>query len=188
MENLSQTVTRLLRSIKTGEDGAYDDLLPVVYDELKDMAQRALGKLPAGQTLQATALVNEAYLRLASEENDWDSRRHFFFVAARAMRDILVDQARRKASLKRGGGWNRAEAGEITVAAEASATDLLALEEALTRLAVDDPEGARLVELRFFAGLSQEETARVLGVSKRTVQRDWRLVRARLFRDLSMDV
>lgn len=187
MNTAPQTVTRLLGELSAGKNEAFEELVPVLYGELKGIARGALRKLPAGETLQATALVNEAYLKLANAELDFENRRHFFYAAARAMRDVLVDEARRKASLKRGAGWNRSDPSQLTVATEVPALDLLALEEALVKLGSDDPDGARLVELVFFAGLSQEEAASVMGVSTRTVQRDWRHIRARLFRELTKE-
>jgi RNA polymerase sigma factor (TIGR02999 family) len=154
------------------------DLLPAVYDELRRLAQALTGQLRPGQTLQATALVHEACLRLV-EDNDpgWQGRRHFFGAAARAMRQILVDQARRKGSHKRGGKGRRVELAEGLAYVEPPADDLLALDEAIEKLQAHKPHLAEVVLLRHYAGLSVEETAAVLGASVRTVHRDWRYAR-----------
>ncbi len=181
----SRNVTRLLRAAEEGEPGASDALLGAIHDELRQLARGQLRRAPSGETLQVTALVNEAYLRLLGRERpDWSNRRQFFFHAARAMHDVLVEEARRKASRKRGGDWKRADPARLDVACDARSEDLLALSEALGRLEKDDPRKAEIVRLRFFAGLSEEETAEVLGVAARTVRREWRYIRARLYREL----
>lgn len=182
-ENLQ--ITQLLNSAAGGDRNAAADLLPLVYDELRRLANARLSKAPPGQTLQPTALVHEAYLKLVGNADPgWDSRGHFFGAAARAMRDILVDQARRKGAAKRGGDRSRIEESDAFERIQLPAEDLLALDEALNRLEVEDPRKAQMVMLRYFAGLSPEETAAALGVHVRTVQRDWRYIVARLHREL----
>jgi RNA polymerase sigma factor (TIGR02999 family) len=162
-----------------------DELLPAVYAELRRLAAALGGRLAPGQTLQPTALVHEAYLRLVRDHDPgWDGRRHFFGAAARAMREILVDQARRKTSQKHGGGAGRVELAEGLAWIEPPADNLLALDEAIQRLQDEDPRLAEIVRLRYFTGLSVEETAAVVGVSARTVNRDWRYARAWLARRL----
>ncbi len=181
-----RTVTQLLATLAAGDKQAAADLLPLVYEELRRLAKSRLSKTPPGQTLQATALVHEAYLKLVGEADPgWENRGHFFAAAARAMRDILVDQARRKASVKHGGEFRRVDADEVEVSIDAPATDLLALDQALKRLERDDERKARIVELRYFAGLSREEIAEALGVTTRTIDREWRYVIARLHKELS---
>jgi RNA polymerase sigma factor (TIGR02999 family) len=168
----------------TGDAGASADLVPAVYGELRRMAAE-LARAAPHVTLPPTALVHEAYLRLVGKgEMAWESRRHFFFAAARALHDILVEEARRKAALKRGGGRQRVDLERLSLAREAPAEDLLALDEALCKLEREDPRKAQLVRLRFFAGLPAEETAAVMGIPLRTLEREWRYVRARLHRDL----
>jgi RNA polymerase sigma factor (TIGR02999 family) len=183
---LSPNVTQLLRAWGHGNRTALDDLLPLVYRELHQQAQRFMRAQSPGHTLQVTGLVHEAYLRLVDQEGaEWQSRAHFFGVAGKAMRSILVDHARARAAVKRGGGARQVTLGAVGEAAAAdSGLDVLALDEALTRLADLDPEQGRLVELRYFAGLSIEETAAVLGVSPATVKRQWQVVRAWLKREL----
>jgi len=187
MPPLSHRVTNLLRAWSQGDRTALDELLPLVYRELHQQAERFMRAQPAGHTLQATALVHEAYLRLVDREAvEWESRAHFFGVAGKAMRSILVDHARARGAAKRGGGARQMTLESVSVAAEAEPTvDVLALDEALSRLAGLDPEQSRLVELRYFAGLGIEETAEVLGVSPATVKRQWRVARAWLKRELS---
>jgi len=161
------------------------ELLPVVYDELRRLAQALTGQLRQGQTLQATALVHEAYLRLVGDTDPgWQGRRHFFGAAAQAMRQILVDQARRKASHKHGGKGQRVELAEGLAFVEPPADDLLALDEAIEKLQAHRPHLAEVVRLRYYTGLSVEETAAVLGESVRTVYRDWRHARAWLALEL----
>jgi RNA polymerase sigma factor (TIGR02999 family) len=173
-------VTQILHAIAGGDPSAASQLLPLVYDELRQLAALKLGHETPGQTLQPTALVHEAYLRLvgAGEEPHWDSRGHFFAAAAEAMRRILVENARRKGSRKRGGGRARADLDVSELAAPELHEDVLALDEALDQLAAADPEAARLVQLRYFAGLTLSEAAQVLGVSPRTVDRLWAYARA----------
>jgi RNA polymerase sigma factor (TIGR02999 family) len=162
-----------------GEPRAAAELLPVVYGELRRLAEVLTGQLPPGQTLQPTALVHEAYLKLVRDHDPgWEGRRHFFGAAAQAMREILVDQARRKASAKRGGGGRRVELTEGLALIEPPADDLLALDEAIGRLQGEEPRLAEVVLLRYYAGLSVEETAEVVGRSVSTVVREWRQARA----------
>ncbi len=182
----ARTVTEVLQSAVAGDKLAAAELLPLVYSELKRMAQSRMAKLPPGQTIQATALVHEAYMKLVGDRDPgWDGRNHFFGAAARAMRDILVDQARRRASLKRGGDRKRVEPEAVDLAIESPTEDLVALDEALKRLEADDPRKAEIVMLRYFAGLSREETAAALGVTTRTIDREWRYIIARLHMELS---
>jgi RNA polymerase sigma factor (TIGR02999 family) len=161
------------------------ELLPVVYAELRGLAAAMAGRLPPGQTLQATALVHEAYLRLVGDRDPgWNGRRHFFGAAARAMRDILVDQARRKGARKHGGGHRRVELIEGLAIIEPPADDLLAVDEAIQTLQAEKPHLAEIARLRYFAGLSPDETAAVLGISLSTLAREWRFARAWLARRL----
>jgi RNA polymerase sigma factor (TIGR02999 family) len=163
----------------TGEGQGAADLLPAVYGELRRLAAALAGQLPPGQTLQPTALVHEAYLKLVrNRDPGWDGRRHFFGAAAQAMREILVDQARRKAALKRGGGGRRVELAEGLAVIEPPADDLLALDEAIEVLRAEQPALAEVVLLRYYAGLGVAETATVVGRSVSTVTREWRRARA----------
>jgi RNA polymerase sigma factor (TIGR02999 family) len=175
-------VTQLLNAIERGEAQAAGRLLPLVYDELRKLAAQKLAREAPGQTLAATALVHEAYLRLAAGgEHGWDSRGHFFAAAAEAMRRILVENARRKKRLKHGGGRQRVPLEGVVAPMDRLSDDLEALDEALTRLAAEDPLKARLVELRFFAGLSVEDAGRCLGISRATADRWWAYARAWLY-------
>jgi RNA polymerase sigma factor (TIGR02999 family) len=174
-------VTRILSAIEAGDPHAAEELLPLVYDELRRLAAARLAAEKPGQTLQATALVHEAYLRLVGGEQprDWDGRRHFFAAAAEAMRRILVDGARHKQSRKAGGGRHRLDLDDVEPALEEADGDrLLALDEALRQLEADDPRKAELVKLRFFAGLSAEQAAAALGVSTSTAEKDWAYARS----------
>jgi RNA polymerase sigma factor (TIGR02999 family) len=180
-------VTRLLKSIQSGDYQAAYDLLPIVYAELRNLGRAMVARLPPGNTLQGTALVHEAYLRLVGdEEQDWKCRAYFFAAAAQAMRRIVIDQARRKAAIKHGGGRVRVDADEVEIPIVYPVEDMQALDESLARLRAQDTRKADVVDLRFFAGLSIEETARVLGVSEPTVERDWRFARAYLYDELQM--
>ncbi|HZI63383.1 MAG TPA: sigma-70 family RNA polymerase sigma factor [Thermoanaerobaculia bacterium] len=182
----SEDLTELLQAWSEGDRGAGEMLLPLVYQELRRQAARSLRRERPDHTLRPTDLVHEAYLRLVGQHGGWRNRRQFFAVAAQMMRRILVDHARARARAKRAGGWARVpldEAGQLGVYATTD-VDLLALEEALDELAQIDPQRCRLVELRFFAGLSVDDTADVLGVSPSTVDRDWRVAKAWLFRRL----
>ena len=182
----AQNVTALLLAWGQGDRAALDQLVPVVYDELRRRAERAMRRQPPGHTLQATALVHEAYLRLVDQQRvAWQSRAHFFGVAAKAMRRILIDHARARQAAKRGGAASPLTLGSAgEVAAEQPSVDVLALDEALTRLAALDPQKSQLVELRYFTGLGIEETAEVLGISPATVKREWNAARAWLKREL----
>ena len=177
-------VTRLLDAAAAGEPHAAADLLPLVYDGLRKLAAARMAEERPGQTLQATALVHEAYLRLVDTEKaqQWNSRGHFFAAAAEAMRRILIDHARRKQSDKRGGGWHRLDVVDAELAVDSGGDDLLAVDDALTRLAARDPDAGRLVELRFFAGLTLEQAAAALGIPTRTAYRHWAYARAWLRR------
>jgi RNA polymerase sigma factor (TIGR02999 family) len=180
-----KTVTRLLDAARDGDSQAADQLLPLVYEELRRLARSRLAKESPGQTLQATELVHEAFLRLVgTADPGWESRAHFFGAAARAMRQILIDRARRKAAQKYGGDQQRASADDSDIVIQPPSVDLLALDEALGKLEARDPRKARIVELRYFAGFNEEETAEVLGVTSRTIQREWRFIRTWLHREL----
>jgi RNA polymerase sigma factor (TIGR02999 family) len=179
-------VTRILCAIDGGDPHAAEQLLPLVYEELRKLAAQKLSQEMPGQTLQATALVHEAYLRLVDAEKaqHWNSRGHFFAAAAEAMRRILIEQARRKGRGKRGGGRQRIDLGSVQLATEMPADDLLALDEALSRLAQRDPQTAQLVKLHCFAGLSITRAAQALGLSSRTAYRDWAFAQAWLYREI----
>jgi len=179
-------VTRILTAIEEGDAKAAEELLPAVYEELRRLAAQKLSREPPGQTLQATALVHEAYIRLVgAESQNWKGRTHFFAAAAEAMRRILVDNARRKQRLKRGGGHQRVNLGDADLAADEPSTDLLALDEALAKLREEDSVIADLVKLRYFAGLTLEQTAEILGVSRRTADRYWAYARAWLYEEIT---
>jgi RNA polymerase sigma factor (TIGR02999 family) len=186
-------VTRILSAIEQGDPKAAEQLLPLVYDELRRLAARKLAQEKPGQTLQATALVHEAYVRLVGSGPSpagWSGRNHFLAAAAEAMRRILIEGARRKKAEKRGGGPARVELDRLGLAAElgdASADDLLDLDEALDRLAREDPPKAELVKLRYFAGLSVEEAAATLGISRATAARHWDYARSWLYDELRGD-
>jgi RNA polymerase sigma factor (TIGR02999 family) len=185
-------ITRILLQIESGDPSAVEQLLPLVYDELRKLAAQKLTHERPGQTLQATALVHEAYLRLATTpENEpgqgrkrWDGRGHFFAAAAEAMRRILIERARQKQRIAHGGGRRREELQQDLIAAPEPDEDLLALDAALTRLAQRDPVKARLVELRYFAGLTGEQAAEILGISPSTADRYWVYARAWLRREV----
>jgi RNA polymerase sigma factor (TIGR02999 family) len=179
-------VTRILSAIEHGDPHAAAQLLPLVYDELRTLAAQKLAQENPGQTLQATALVHEAYLRLVGvdEAQHWDSRRHFFAAVAEAMRRILLDRARDKRRLKRGGSWRRLRLDQIELSVEEPPADLLALNEALDKLAQEDALCAELVKLRFFAGLTLKEAARTLGLARRTADRCWAFARSWLYEEL----
>jgi len=179
-------VTALLVALRQGDGSALDRLFPVVYDELRLLAHRQLRRHRPGDTLNTTALVHEAYLKLTDgEEPGWNDRNHFFAVAATAMRHILVDAARRRSATKRGGGVAALSLDEARVGLAARSAEVIAVDQALHSLGRFDDRLVRTVELRFFAGMSVEETAEVLEVSERTVKRDWRKARAFLYRTLA---
>ena len=179
-------VTRILSGIEAGDPHVAEQLLPLVYDELRRLAAQNLAQEKPGQTLEATALVHEAYLRLVDAETvqRWDSRAHFFAAAAEAIRRILIDNARRKQTEKHGGGWQRHELLEAELAVDSTGTALFAVDAALSRLATREPVVARLVELHCFAGLSLAEAAKCLDLSERTAYRHWAYARAWLRREL----
>jgi RNA polymerase sigma factor (TIGR02999 family) len=178
-------ITRIITAIEEGDVQATEELLPLVYAELRRLAAQKLAKETPGQTLQATALVHEAYLRLLGPEvQSWQNRAHFFGAAAEAMRRILVDNARRKKRLKHGGDRQRVELGDVELGADAPSDDLIALDEALTRLAEIDPVKAELIKLRYFAGLTVEQAAQALGFSETTAKEHWRFARAWLYRQI----
>jgi RNA polymerase sigma factor (TIGR02999 family) len=176
----------VLRAAQAGDRQAATDLLPLVYGELRELARARLARQSPGQTMTATALVHEAYLRIAGEsEVTWEGRQHFFFAAARAMRDILVEQARRKAGPKRGGGRRRRDLDEACAVLDPPSDQVLAVHEALQELEARDPLKAQIVLLRYFIGLTMDETAVVLGLAERTLDRHWRYIRAWLMKRLS---
>jgi RNA polymerase sigma factor (TIGR02999 family) len=184
---MNNDVTSILSAIEQGDTRAAEQLLPLVYDELRKLAAQRLVREAPGQTLQPTALVHEAYLRLVDAEKarHWDSRGHFFVAAAEAMRRILVEQARRKQRVRHGGGRKRIDLDEACSVVLPLDDDLLALDEALTRLAAHDPVRAQLVTLHFFAGLTMPEAAQSLGISLSTAERNWRFARAWLYAELT---
>jgi RNA polymerase sigma factor (TIGR02999 family) len=178
-------VTQILTAIERGETSAAEELLPLVYDELRHLAAHKLSHEKPGQTLQATALVHEAWLRLVDgQEREWQGSRHFFFAAAEAMRRILIESARRKQCVKHGGQMQRVNLEDVTPASPMKPEELLALDEALARLAEEDAEAGRLVELRFFAGLGHQEAAEVMGITRRTADGLWAYARAWLFAEM----
>lgn len=189
MSQTSSNVTQLLREWNSGSNEALDQLLPIIYEELRVRAARNLRRERPGHTLQTTALVHEAYLRLAGAQDlPWQNRTHFFAIAATLMRRILVEHARKKSASKRGGSGIRLTLDEgLAVSERTDGIDVIAVDEALDRLAAVDAQQARIVELRFFSGLSVEETAEALGVSPRTVKRDWAVAKAWLHRHLSRE-
>ena len=179
-------VTQVLQAAGAGDAEAAAELLPMVYSELRKLARARMARIPPGNTLQSTALVHEAYMRVVgSHDPGWNSRGHFFAAAAQAMRQILVEQARRKASLKRGGDRKRVDVDAVELPIEPPSGDVLALDEALQRLEQDDPRKGKIVMLRYFAGLTMEETAAALDVSVPTIEREWRFIRAFLYTQLS---
>lgn len=183
-----QEITTLLLAWGSGDRAALDQLMPLVHDELRRMAHRYLGRERAGHTLQSAALVNEAYLKLIGERQmDWQNRAHFFAVAARVMRQILVDYARTRNRDRRGGGAQRVSLEDALAVASEQSAELVALDDALHGLAAFDERKSKVAELRFFGGLSVEETAEVLQVSPVTVMREWRLAKAWLYRELSRE-
>jgi RNA polymerase sigma factor (TIGR02999 family) len=188
-------VTQILAAIDAGDSQAASQLLPLVYDELRKLAAAKLAREKPGQTLDATALVHEAYVRLVGHQSpsiamggfEFANRAHFFAAAAEAMRRILVERARRKRRLKRGGDRNRVELDDLEITVESPTDDIEALDEALTRLATKHPEKAELVKLRYFAGLTVDQAAQVLGISSSTADRYWTFARAWLFREIAPD-
>ena len=183
MTKQPSSATVLLLRWKSGDRDAVDELLPLVYDELRRLANAYLHRERGGHTLQSTALVHEAYLRLIDQSVDWQSRSHFFGIAAQMMRRILVDHARARNAAKRGAGL-KVTLDERMAVADARDLDVIALDSALARLSAQDEGQAKIVEMRFFAGLSIEETAEALGISPATVKRDWTMAKAWLMREL----
>lgn len=182
----ARNVTQLLRSAGDGDERAAAELLPLLYDELRRLARARLAHVPPGNTLQPTALVHEAFLRLVGSDGaGWNSRGHFFAAAAQAMRQILVDQARRKAAVRHGGAQKRAALDDGDAAICPPSDDVLAVHEELERLEREDPHKARIVALRYFGGLTMEETAEALGMSLSTLEREWRFIRTLLYTRLS---
>ncbi|HEX9046949.1 MAG TPA: sigma-70 family RNA polymerase sigma factor [Verrucomicrobiae bacterium] len=181
-------VTQILQAAGRGEESSLNDLLPLVYDELRKIAAARMQSESAGHTLQPTALVHEAWLQLVGNAADrtWQNRAHFFGAAADAMRRILIDKARRKARLKRGGDQARVDIADVEIAESTPDEDVLRINEAVEKLEQEDPEQARIVVLKFFGGLTNEEVAENLGISVRTVYRQWVCAKARLFRWVRM--
>jgi RNA polymerase sigma factor (TIGR02999 family) len=178
-------VTQILTSIEQGDPKAAGELLPLIYQELRRLAASKMASQAPGQTLQATALVHEAYLRLVgSGHQSWDSRGHFFAAAAEAMRHILVDRARRKRRAKHGGEFQRLDIDVVEIAAEGEDEKVLLVHEALNKLAAEDPVKAEVVKLHYFAGLTHQETAQVLKLSEKTVRRHWNFARVWLYRSI----
>jgi RNA polymerase sigma factor (TIGR02999 family) len=183
-------VTRILSAVELGDPHAAEELLPLVYDELRRLAAQKLAQEKAGQTLQQTALVHEAYVRLvdngeaANGDQHWDNRGHFFAAAAEAMRRILIDRARAKRSAKRGGHRKKLDIDSLDLVTEATPDQLLALDDALVKLGREDASAARLVKLRYFAGLTVEEAGQALGISTATAYRHWKYARAWLYAEL----
>jgi len=178
-------VTRILNSLPPGDPSAAAELLPLVYEELRQLARAKMANELPNHTLQATALVHEAYLRLVGDEDPaWANRAHFFGAAAEAMRRILIDHARRRLAQRHGGGKERVPLDEISIAAPGTDDELLAVHDALEKLAAHDAEKAELVKLKYFAGLTTEEAANVLGLSEPTAKRHWAYARAWLFREI----
>lgn len=176
-------ITLMLQAVERGEKQASEDLLPLVYEELRRLAAARMAMESSGQTLQPTALVHEAWLQLVGPgERSWDNRAHFFGAAADAMRRILIDKARRKARIKHGGGQMRLDIQQIDLAETTPDENVLLINDALQKLEREDPEQARVVVLKFFAGLTNKEVADTLGLGERTVERQWACAKARLFR------
>jgi RNA polymerase sigma factor (TIGR02999 family) len=186
MDEVPEQVTQILGVVGAGDPQAADKLLPLVYEELRRLAAARMAQVPVGQTLQPTALVHEAWLRLVgAQQQHWNGRGHFFAAAAEAMRRILVERARRRSAEKHGGGLRRVDLDLVDIAEESNSDLLLALDEALTTLAERDPTAAQLIKLRFFAGLPNVQAAELLGVPERTAKRAWAYARAWLYQEIS---
>lgn len=183
-EGGAEEVTGLLRAARSGDRAAFDRLLPKLYDELREVARWQLRREAEGHTLNTTALVHEAYLKLVGQQVDWQDRAHFRAIAARAMRQVLVDHARRRGAAKRGGDWQRTTLDDERLPVEAGLDELVVLDDALERLEALDRRLRQVVEFRFFGGMTEEEMAEVLGVTVRTIQRDWVKARAWLYKEL----
>lgn len=183
------SVAKLLSEVADGDQNAANQLMPLVYERLRMLANKLIGKESPGNTLQPTALVNEAYLRMVGQTRvEWKGKTHFFAIGAKMMRRILVDHARSKHRIKRGGGMHRIELTDELSVSRRRDEDVLAIEEAIEKLSRLDPRQAQIVELRFFGGLTVEEVAEVLGVSKRTVEGEWTILRAWLRRELADEI
>ncbi len=178
-------VTRILDRVQQGDPKAAGELLPLVYDELRRLANARMAQEPPGQTLQPTALVHEAWIRLLGENHDWQNRRHFFSAAAEAMRRILIERARQKKRIRHGAGLVRVDLDDVDIAAESKSETVLFVHEALDRLAESDPDIAELIKLRYFAGVPNQEAATLLGMSERTARRNWAYARAWLTREIN---
>jgi len=180
-------VTRILSNLKSGDLGAAEQLLPLVYKELRKLAASKMAQERPGQTLDATALVHEAYLRLVDQDvaQHWDSRGHFFAAAAEAMRRILIERARRRSAAKHGGKLQRVDIDKLNVADERRSRELLALNDALSELEIHDAPAAQLVKLRYFAGLSHQDAAQAMGITRRVADRRWALARAWLYKRIA---
>jgi len=182
-------ITRVLRAIGNGDGQAAEELLPLVYDELRKLAAARIAYEQPGQTLQATAIVHEAWLRLVSDgERSWQNRSHFFGAAAEAMRRILIENARRKAALKRGGGQLRMDIAEVELADASPDDTILLIDDALKELEIEAPEKARIVVLKFFGGLTNQQIAENLGTTERTIERQWAFAKAWLYAKIKAEV
>ncbi len=179
-------ITQMLHNIKSGDRDAAAELLPIVYNELRRLARARMSQTPQGQTLQPTALVHEAFLRLVGKKDPgWQGRAHFFGAAGKAMRNILVDQARRKASVKHGGDMKRVNMDDVTPVISPPTEDIVSLDEAVKRLEAEDPRKGQIVNLRYFAGLSLEETAAIMELSETTIKREWQFIKRWLYTELA---
>jgi RNA polymerase sigma factor (TIGR02999 family) len=188
LRTIMADITQILNAIEQGDSRAADELLPLVYEQLRILASQKLSQEPPGQTLQSTALVHEAYIRLVGEEvQNWENRRHFFLAASEAMRRILIDNARRKKSKRHGGQQQRVDFDYITVADKNLPGDLIELDEALSKLTEQEPEVADLVRLRYFGGLTLEQAAKIKGISRRTAGRHWKYARLCLYREMTRE-